>query len=43
MTSRPSYEELEQKVNKLQRQIAEFEREKAACHEQETRDSLIQR
>ena len=43
MTSRPSYEELEQKVNELQRQIAEFEREKAACREQETRDSLVQR
>ena len=43
MVDRLSYEELERKVNELERQIAGFEREKAACHEQETRDSLIQK
>ena len=43
MTSRPSYEELDQKINELQRRLAEFEREKAACYEQETRDRLIQK
>jgi PAS domain S-box-containing protein len=43
MSSKPSYEELVQQVNELQKQIAEFEREKAACHEQETRDILIQK
>jgi hypothetical protein len=43
MIGKPSYEELEKKVNKLQKKITELEHEKVIYHEQKTREGLIQK